>query len=311
MAAVALAASVLAFLPSARAGPDEEGEATGGTSLDASPADADYLDLQRQVNELRSDLLDERERRTGRQMEANGAVLVVLGIVIGIGGLWFYARFRAIADEASIGAVAARRYVLVPRGLLPGSRMPREPSGEALQPLPLFASAGVETEPATTAGANGRARSGTPATPRLHAFAHTLSLEGLGSSASRTGLGPDDADLHRIEETIADCTEAIRLDPDSPPLYLRAGRGPTPVWTATRKPLPTTTGLIGHEPDDAAAYLGRCHAKSELGRARRGHRGLRPCRLLSTRLRPRHPGAGEPADPRLCRLPASHGGVSL
>ena len=84
------------------------------------PADAGYVEPQRQINEFLSDLLDEREQRTGRQLEANGAVLVALGIVIAAGGLWFYARFRAIATEASIGAAAARRYVLVPPRLPPG-----------------------------------------------------------------------------------------------------------------------------------------------------------------------------------------------
>ena len=116
VAAVALAASVPGILPSARAGPEAADEATRGDGREARPADAGYVELQRQLNELRSDLLDEREQRIGRQLEANGAVLVVLGIVIGVGGLWFYARFRAIAAEARIGATAARHYVLAPPG---------------------------------------------------------------------------------------------------------------------------------------------------------------------------------------------------
>ena len=64
-------------------------------------------------------MLDERERRIGRQLESNGTILVVLGIVIAVGGLWFYAKFHAIATEASIGAAVARRYALAPLACCP------------------------------------------------------------------------------------------------------------------------------------------------------------------------------------------------
>ena len=39
--------------------------------------------------------------------------------------------------------------------------------------------------------------------------------ENRASPAGPVNLGLDDADLHRLEENIADCTEAIRFDPDS------------------------------------------------------------------------------------------------
>lgn len=79
------------------------GEATPGVGQEARPVEASDIELQRQVNELRSDLLDDREQRIGRQLEANGAVLLARGIVVGVGGLRFYARFRAIATVATIG----------------------------------------------------------------------------------------------------------------------------------------------------------------------------------------------------------------
>ena len=59
LAAAALAASVPGMLPSARAGPLAGEQAT----REDGPADAGHVELQRQLNELRSDLLDERERR--------------------------------------------------------------------------------------------------------------------------------------------------------------------------------------------------------------------------------------------------------
>ena len=260
IATVALAASVPAFLPSVMAGPDEEGEATRWIGLDAIPADADYLDLQRQVNDLRSDLLDEREKRIARQMEANRVVLVLLGVVIGVGGLWFYVKFRAIAAQASIGATNARRYVLAPSHLLPGTRTLRAPPGDGLQVLPLLDSAGLKAEPGAKASANGSFQASSP--PR---FRRRLSRDDRGSPAGRAGLGLDDTDLQRLEETIADCTEAIRLDPDSPQFYLERA-GAHSGLDRYEEAVADYDRAIRLDPEHAAAYLGRCHAKSELGR---------------------------------------------
>ena len=265
LAAVALVASVLGFLTSARAGPEVTEEATPGVGREARPANAGYVELQRQLNELRSELLDEREQRIGRQLEANGAVLVVLGIVIGIGGLWFCAKFRAIASEATIGAAATRRYVLVPPGLLPGSARIRGPSDEASRPLPLLVSAELEAELGTRTSANGSLRRSSPMSPRLQVFRYPLSPDDRGSPADRAGLGLDDVGLHRLEETIADCTEAIRLDPDSPRLYLERA-GARASLERYEEAVADYDRAIGLDPDHAAAYLGRCHAKSELGR---------------------------------------------
>ena len=256
----------------------EAGDADAASPASDRSADLDttaVVNLQRHVNELRSELLDERERRIDLREEAHGAVLVVLGLMIGIGGLWAYAKFRSIATEARIGAAATRRYVLAPRGLIPGTGTPEQLPGEGLEPLPVLVSAGLEAEPVTTVSANSRARASRPERPRLHAFRRTRPADGLVSSASRASLGPDDADLYRTEEPIADCTEAIRLDPDNARLYLERA-GARSSWTATMKPSPTAT-----------------------------------TRSASTQPRPRHPGMGKPADPRLCRLPAPHGGISL
>ena len=138
MALAALASSVTDSLPRARAASEGAGEASRGTRPEAAVADPGHVELQRQVNELRSDLLDERERRIERQLEGNGAVLVVLAIVIGAGGLWFYTRFRAIAADARIGAALARAYVPDPEGLLPGAATSLPPPGERPGPLRLL-----------------------------------------------------------------------------------------------------------------------------------------------------------------------------
>ena len=87
--AAVLATSAFQALPDGRAQTE-----TGSTSASAAPAEPREsvpaspalgqdvtparVDLQRQVNELRSDLLDERERRIARQSVINAAALVLL-----------------------------------------------------------------------------------------------------------------------------------------------------------------------------------------------------------------------------------------
>ncbi len=136
------------------------------------------------MNELRSDLLDEREKRMGRWQESNGTVLAVLGIVIGIGGLWAHAKFRAIAAQAGMGVAAAR------------------------------------------------------------------------------GAVPDPWQHHAA---VAECTEAIRLDPDHPHAWLeradlkaKQGQYEGAIADYDR--------AIRLDPRNAGAYLNRSLAKSELGR---------------------------------------------
>jgi len=265
LAAVVLAASVPGFLAIARAGPEATEEATPGDGRESRAAAAGYVELQRQINELRSDLLDERERRIGRQLEANGLVLVVLGIVIAVGGLWFYARFRAIATEASIGAAAARRYVLAPSGMLPGSARIRESPCEALEPTPLLGPAGQQAESGARANANGSFRGSSPTPRRMQVFSYPFSSDDRDSPAGRAGPGLDDADLHRLEETIADCTEAIRLDSDSSQLYLERAAAYSRL-DRYEEAIADYDRAIGLDPEHVAAYLGRCNAKSELGR---------------------------------------------
>ncbi len=259
LAALALAASVPGMLPSAGAGPLAGEEAT----REAGPADAGHLELQRQLNELRSDLLDERERRIERRLTANGTVLVVLAIVIGGGGLWVCTRLRAIAAEARIGAAVARAYVPDPEGLLTGAATSLPPPGERPGPLRLLGTPGPEADPDTAAGANGHARASSFATPRPQASPRALASDGLPGPAGLAVPASDD-DVERREEAIADCTEAIRLDPRNPRLYLERA-GLRSELDRHEQAVADYDRAIGLDPDLAAAYLGRCHAKSELG----------------------------------------------
>ena len=248
----AVATTILAAGTGARAEPGEAGAVPRGVGRPADPGDAAVVDLQRQVNELRGDLLDERERRIERWREANGLVLVILGIAIGIGGLWTYAKFRSIADQASLGAAAARRCVDVPGDLLPGAAAPRGQLGDGSGPLPYLVGAGPEATPALPPRGEAAAAAGVP--PGAPA-----------GEDGQAGSGPDSDELQRHEEAIADCSEAIRLDPRNPALFLERAEARSAVGRF-EEAIADYDRAIGLDPNRAAAYLGRCRAKSELGR---------------------------------------------
>ena len=87
---------------------------------------------------------------------------------------------------------------------------------------------------------------------------------GNSSTVGGALLATDDVDLQRIEEAIADCTEAIRVAPDKSRLYLeRAAARPTldPYEEAVAE----YDRAIQFDLDNAAADLGRYRAKSEFG----------------------------------------------
>ncbi len=239
----AVVAAILAAGTAARAEPAEAGTAPRGDDRPADPGDAAVVDLQRQVNELRSDLLDERERRIERRQEANGLVLVFLGIAIGIGGLWACAKFRSIADQASIGAAAARRYVAMPRGLLSGAAALPEPAADGSGPLPYLVAAGPESAPASPTGAAASGSAVSAAVPR-------------DNTAGQPSQGLDPEELHRREEQVADCSEAIRLDPSNPALYLERAEARSAVGRF-EEALADYDRAISLDPDHAGAYLGR------------------------------------------------------
>ena len=248
----AVVAVILAVGTGARAEPGEAAAAAGADERRGTPDSAVVVDLQRQVNELRGDLLDERERRIERWQEANAFVLVILGIAIGIGGLWTYAKFRSIADQASLGAGAARRYMAMPGGLLPGPAAPRGQLDDGSGPLPYLVAAGPKATPAFAPRGEVAAAAGVhPGAP----------VEEDGN----VGSGPDSDELQRHEEAIADCSEAIRLDPHNPALYLERAEARSAV-ARFEEAIADYDRAIRLDPDDAGAYLGRCRAKSELGR---------------------------------------------
>ncbi|MYD94608.1 MAG: tetratricopeptide repeat protein [Chloroflexi bacterium] len=249
---------------------------TAATDRLARADAAAIVDLQRQVNELRSDLLDEREQRIGRLQEANGAVLVVLGLLIGVAGLWTYAKLRAIARDARIGAASVAARPALEPDLIAQARAILAESGAPTQAFPRLLGVAAGHDAATASGRG--SANGLPAEPWAsngHRASHGPVDEAEpGSDPSMRerpdrsipdlSCGEDDAGLERYEEVVADCTEAIRLSPDHLPLYLERASALSglQIYEAA---VADYDHVIRLDPDNVAACLGRCRARSELG----------------------------------------------
>ena len=254
-AAAALVAGVAALAPGARgqpAPPPEErppawrrspptSQARPGPGRAPGPDEAGIIELQRQMLELRRDLLDEREKRIVRWQESNGTVLVVLGIAIGIGGIWAYAKFRAIATQAEMGMAVARGHAYSPWGGLPPPGTAPALQGQAPHPSSLLVGAGPGAgDPAATGHDPG------------------------GHQAVPDPRGPV-PDSPEYQEAAAECTEAIRLDPDHPHAWLE--RGDLKARHGQYEgAIADYDQAIRLDPRNAGAYMNRSLAKSELER---------------------------------------------
>ena len=79
------------------------------------------------------------------------------------------------------------------------------------------------------------------------------------------GRGEASEQLLRNGQAVADCTEAIRREPDEGLHYLERGNALAEL-DRHEEALADYDRAIGLDPGNAAAYLGRCHAKADLGR---------------------------------------------
>ena len=253
------------------------------------------VDLQRQINELRSDLLDERDRRIDDRQDSNLAVVLGLAIVAAIGGLWARARFHPSRAGARIGAAGAGGppslpagsaapiralpglpghelqtiYVLVPEGTDPGTANAHCPE-KSVRLYPVT----VSLEAAARGALSPRAAVPLPWPSIAKLPTRGLSREGspLFGPAMRpdpksrpNGRGDASEQRLRYEKAVVDCTEAIRSEPDECLHYLERGNALAEL-DRHEEALADYDRAIGLDPGNAAAYLGRCHAKADLGR---------------------------------------------
>ena len=235
--------------PEAPAVRGQPSPASPGPDQDAGSGAAGAVDLQRQLNDLRSDLLDEREKRIRRQQGFDRLVILVLGIAIGIGGIWANHQIRVVRAQRGIGADA-------PRSALSRAAPHRLLAGRTFRPVSLLGPAGPETGPGSETGL-------VPDSARLDT---ALAADAWIWSGELRDFAVDEAaERQRHEEAIADCTEAIRLDPDVPQIYLERGDARAGLGSH-EEAIEDYDRAIRLDPDDAAAYFGRSEAKAELGR---------------------------------------------
>ena len=238
---IAIALAAMAIGVSAEpADPGESGAAHPGEGRAAGFGGTEVTELQRQVNELRSDLLDEREKRIVRWEASNSTVLVFLGIVVGLGGLWAYAKFRAIATVAATGVALERGYAFSSWNTLPQPGTAPASPGQAFQPVRLLVPAGPEP--------------GRPAAMRQN--------PGSRQAVPDPTAVPDSPEG---QDALTECTEAIRLDPDHPHAWVERGD-----LKARQGQLEGAIAdydrAIRLDPRDAGAYMNRSMVKAELGR---------------------------------------------
>lgn len=222
----------------------------------AGPDSAEIVGLQRQVNDLRGDLLDGREGRIGRLEEATGAVLVVLGLLIG---------------AAAARALVTTQPRLIPQPLAvpaetgapphPVPELPRASVGNHAGPAPGLG--GADGSPAEPWSSNGLRAAHGPVDEPASGSGSVLRLR-QGCGAHDLKLGADDAELPRYEGVAAYCAEAIRPSPDDPRLYPERGNALCALQR-NEAAVAACDRAILLDPDDAAAYLGRCRARSDLG----------------------------------------------
>ena len=235
--------------PAAHAVRGQPSPASPGADQDAGSGAVDAGDLQRQLNDLRSDLLDERERRIGRQQGFDRLAILALGIVIGIGAIWAYRKVWVFLGQPGIDAYEPRDVLSrgSPDRLLPGQRV---------WPVALLGSAGPRA-------GSGSETSLVPVPARVDAV---QAADAEIWSGEIPDLAVDEAaERQRHEEAIADCTEAIRLDPDVPQPYLERGDAHAGLGRHDEA-IEDFNRAIRLDPDDAAPYFGRSEAKAELGR---------------------------------------------
>ncbi len=255
------------------AAPGETRPTPFDTSWPAGSSEAAVVDLQQQVNELRSDLLDEREKRIDGASLSGVLVTLVLGMSLGIGMILAYAVYRIARARAGMGAATAFGLAEEPPDLflragvpgLPASQTlpyrlpvgPETPSGDPARPAgPLRVLApvtnGIDGTRASETGPSGGRLPGSDAWPDR------------ATTAAGAPYDAEAAERHGLEETIADCTEAIRLDALDPRLYLERGQAYAQLGRYD-KALGDFDRSIDLDPDNAAAYLSRSDARSQAG----------------------------------------------
>ena len=260
------------------------------------------VEIQRHVNELRREQLDDHEKYIDYWLSAVAIVLAFFGIVVVVAGYIGFRRFREIETEA--------------KGYVEEIKKHRDESSEIIQSLNAKTVADNPEEAKQVVANVGENPTASPidravaqavslqqqgkrdeAIEKWRAVAH-VAEEGDSEQAARAwfsvgyllenpedsiaaynraiDLDPDDADaynnrgvvkgeLGQYEDAISDCDEAIRLKPDNANAYTNRGNAKIGLGYY-EDAISDYDKAIRQQPDNAGAYYNRGNAKSELGR---------------------------------------------
>ena len=243
------------------------------SSRSAIPAEV-AVEIQRHINELRREQMDDRETYFDR-------LLAIVAIVIAITGYLGFKKFREIVAEAKGSAKASAEYAEASSQNLKEIERNREKSHELVRDMTAQTAAAAPEE-ATRAVVN--VQINPEASLMDKAIAHAVSLQqqdkrddaiekwrAIGNIAE----GSDNDLAVRAwlsvgylasgEDCILANDRAIRLKPDDADAYLNRGVAKAELGRHDAA-IADYDEAIRLKPDDAAAYSNRGNAKTKLGR---------------------------------------------
>ena len=279
-----LEASTNEGLATDRKGSEQEPQTQGGPERESRAVE---VALQRRFDEVRRELLEEREKSIDRWLTAVSVVLTFFGIVIPIVGWRAWGRFRKIEAEARGSAKAAEEHAVEAAQLVQDIIQHKKQSEQALEELRRLNAEVAQEEPeqASRAAEAVRDNPDAPLIDKAIGFAisrqsegHTREAVDLWRSISKVAEAANDNALQirawhstafllmdsHPEEAIAGFDKVIGLDPNRLTAY--GNRGIARSKLGDHRPAISDFNKVLYlDPNDAKAYLHRGLAKAKLG----------------------------------------------
>ena len=228
------------------------GAVTGlGGDLESPSLD---VSLERRFNEIKRELLEQREKSIDHWLTVIGLVLTFFAIVVAIAGLWAYRSFRSIEAEAKESADAARAHEEKASGLLREITGHREESERHLGLIRGVTAEGAQDSPAEATRAAEAVRGDPDASPTDKAIGRAVSLQSDGHAAEAINLWRS---IWNISEAAQD--DALKLRAWFSIAFLLIDADPEEAIIYFGK-------VLELDPANANAYVNRGVAKGKLGR---------------------------------------------
>lgn len=243
--------------------------------------------VQRRLDEMRRELLDERGKSIDRWLMVIGLVLTFFGIVIAIVGLWAFDRFRKIEAEARGSATAAEQHAVKASELLEEIRRHKRQSEQELEAIRQLTAEAAQDEPQQASLVAAAVREDPNASLIDKAIGLAISHQGDGRTSEAVDLwrsiatiadsGNDKALQARArysgaflllqsnpEEAIAGFNKALELDPKNLTAYGNRGVAKANLGRSDEA-IADYDRVLELDPNYAKAYMNRGVARARLG----------------------------------------------